>query len=310
MRFAARLAGVVLLTVGLVGCDSTQIAQLDSQLATISVSVVGTDAELFNVWDLQETTDIDGTPGPDDPNVYLFCETITAGSPPVPTPRLVSVTPPWNFSVRISILRADGTEFEQISDNVYTSPVANLSPYDEQIQTGNIVSKPPLTVLDTQCAVTGTYCDIDADCTSDPADTCTSVVSRSFVWASARQLTAVNRSVLLATSNPLSDIDGQTYGFRSGLCSVSSDPGPETLAGGPQPFTVMLGKGDTIKVEARKALEPPAGVQDQFGNPLTQIEPVLVGRLAIDGINIGGLGGDSSSAPIPGDGFSFFYSSR
>ena len=44
--------------------------------------------------------------------------------------------------------------------------------------------------------------------------------------------------------------------------------------------------------------------------PLTLIEPVLVGQLAIDGLNIGGLGGDASSDPVAGDGFSFFYSSR
>jgi hypothetical protein len=43
---------------------------------------------------------------------------------------------------------------------------------------------------------------------------------------------------------------------------------------------------------------------------LTQIEPVLVGELAIDGVVITGVGGDNSSEPIPGDGFSFFYSSR
>ena len=54
MRFAARFAGVFLLTACLVGCDKAQVAQLESQIATISIAVVGTDAELLNDWDVIE----------------------------------------------------------------------------------------------------------------------------------------------------------------------------------------------------------------------------------------------------------------
>ncbi|MEE8411549.1 MAG: hypothetical protein V3S47_03535 [Acidobacteriota bacterium] len=307
MRFAARLTGVLLLTVGLAGCDKAQIAQLESQNATITITAVDTLAELFNVWDMIEDSDLDGIP--DDGVVYLFCEITTDPlSPPFTIPVLV----PWEHSLRISVLRAGSTEFEQITDNMYVSVTTNLTPYDDQVIFGNF-PKQNLTVMDGTCTLSGDSCLVDLDCPSvppgDPVDTC-SVVLRTFRWSNPRQMTTVNRTVVVATSNPLSDFDSVTYGFGKGLCSVSVDPGPSSLAGAPQPFTFELRKGDTIKVEARKALFPPSGLVDESGEPLTVIEPKLVGRLAIDGVDITNLGGDASSAAVQGDGFSFFYSSR
>ncbi|NIM01510.1 MAG: hypothetical protein GTN89_11785 [Acidobacteria bacterium] len=320
MRFAARLVGVLLLGAGLTSCDKDEIAQLEAQMASITIEVVGTDAELFNVWEIRETTDLDGIPGPDDPTAYLWCESQrNPVNPQQFLPRFVDVTPPWNYGLRISILRADATEFEQLTDDLYLNPAANLSEYDELFNPpGTVPGKNDLTVTDTQCAVSsGISCLMDSDCPSfpsNPADTCTVPVMRSFTWSRVGQMTSVNRTVLLATFNPLSAIPTAVspppFGYASGLCSVSTDPGPASLAGGPQPFTLELGKGDTIKVEARKAIEPPMGLRNGAGGPLTLIEPVLVGRLSVDGINITRLGGDPSSQPIPGDGISFFYSSR
>jgi len=258
------------------------------RFATSSSAVVGTDAELLNVWDLILDTNLDGVP--DDGRVHLFCETIVIdvppGSPP-PPPRMISVEPPWNHSLRISLLRADSTEFEQLTDDVYLNTSANLTAYDDQVLFGNQVIKP------NPFAFMGSF----------------------FRFSNKRQMSTVNRNVILATSNPLTDLDGVTFAYKKGLCSVSTDPGPPSFAGAPQPFTVVLGKGDTLKVEARKAPTPPPGLIDGFDMagqalPLTLIEPVLVGRLAIDGVNISGLGGDPSSDPVVGDGFSFFYSSR
>jgi len=306
MRLAAGLAGGLLLTVGLVGCDKAQVAQLQSQVATITVTAVGTDAELFNVWTLNETTDFDAMNGPDDLTVSLYCESVPV--PPGAPPRKISVQPPWQHSLRISVLRADSTEFEPITDDMYLSVLSNLTSYDNQVLSGNTVVKQDLTIQDGMvCSAAKTSCFVDSDCLTP--ETCVPFL-RSFHWSSPRQMTTVNRIVIVATNNPLNDIDPVTYGFRSGLCSVSTDLGPPSLAGGPQPFTFELGKGDTLKVEARKALTAPVELHDAAGNPLTLIEPVLSGRLAIDGINITSLGGTSSSAPVVGDGFSFFYSSR
>ena len=310
MRLAAGLAGGLLLTVGLAGCDQAQVAQLNSQTAMITVSVVGTEAELFNVWDLRETTDLDMTPGPDDPTVYLYCEAIQVapGAPPFK----VGVQTPWQHSLRISVLRADSTEFEQLTDDMFLDVLSNLTPYDPDPRlNSNNVQKQPLTIPDGTCTVSGTSCLMDVDCLGGASDTCL-VILRTFEWDNntRRQLTTVSRTVILATSNPLNDIDPLTYSFRNGLCSLSTDPGPVALAGAPQPFTFELGKGDTVKVEASKAFTPPAGLRDAFGNPLTLIEPVLRGQLAIDGINITSLGGTANSKPVAGDGFSFFYSSR
>ena len=280
MRFAARLAGVVLLSAALAGCDKAQVAQLQAQMVTITAEVVGTDAELLNVWDLIIDQDLDGVA--DDGMTYLFCQAIAVVGNPPPPPRTISVRAAWNHSLRISVLRADSTEFEDVTDTAFLNVLSNLTPYDTQVLFGNTAIQPdPLTVM-----------------------------GQNFRLSNPRQMSLVNRQVILATSNPASTLDGTTYGYKKGLCSVSTDPGPSTFAGAPQPFTFELGKGDTIRVEARKAVEPPMGLRDLVGNPLTQIEPVLVGRLAVDGVNIGSLGGDPSSTNAVGDGISFFYSSR
>ena len=310
MRFAARLTGVLLLIVGLAGCDKAQITQLESQNATITITAIDTLAELFNVWDFTEITDLDMMNGPDDPTVYLYCESVPVFGSPPPPPIQIPVQTAWQHSLRVSVLRADSTEFEQISDDMYLSSTSNLTPYDNQVIFGNSVGKPNLGIMAGTCAISGTSCQLDIHCTGGVGDVCAGFVLRTFVWSSPRQMTTVNRTVVLATSNPLNDINPQTYGFRNGLCSVSVDPGPSSVAGAPQPFVFELGKGDTIKVEARKAVASPPGLVDEVGQPLTLIEPVIVGRLAIDGVNITNLGGDSSSGTLVGDGFSFFYSSR
>ena len=149
MRFTARLASVLLLAGCLVGCDKAQVAQLESQIATISIAVVGTDAELLNVWDLIEDSDLDGVADGPDGMVYLFCEAIVLPGSPPPPPRMISVEPPWNHSLRISLLRADSTEFEQLTDDVYLNTSANLTAYDDQVLFGNQVNKPnPFAFMD------------------------------------------------------------------------------------------------------------------------------------------------------------------
>ncbi len=278
MRFAARLAGVLLLLAGLAGCDKAQIAQLQSQVATITIEAVGTDAELLNVWDVFEDADLDGVS--DDGMTYLFCEAVPVpvGFPPI----MVPASPPWNHSIRVSILRADATAFEDITDPMYLTPANNLTPYDDVVLFGNLVAKP------------------------NPFPFQTSF----FRFTNPRQMTTVSREVVLATSNPLTSLSPATFGYKFGLCSVAADPGPARLAGAPAPFVFDLGKGETLRIEARKATQPPTGLADPSGNPLTFIEPTLIGRLTIDGVPITDVGGSASSSAQVGDGFSFFYSSR
>jgi len=310
MRFAARLAPVVLLAVSLAGCDKAQIAQLQSQTVTVSMTATNTDAWLFNVWDLIDDVNKDNVP--DDGMVHLFCESVpvTIGQPP----RKIPVVAPWQYSLRVSVLRADSNEFEQISDDIYLNQFSNLTPYDDQVLFGgNTARKDDLPITDTvgsTCSVTMTQaCAVDADCPG--TETCPPT-THLYRWTNARQMTALHRSVVLATSNPLSDRDLGTYGFRNGLCSVSTDPGPASLAGAPGAFTFELGKGETIKVEARKAVGAPQGLIDDSipAGPLTTTEPALSAQFTVDGITVTSVGGNTGSETVPGAGLSFFYSSR
>jgi hypothetical protein len=229
MRFAARLAGVFLLTACLVGCDKAQVAQLESQMATISIAVVGTDAELLNVWDLIEDSDLDGQP--DDGIVYLFCETIFQQGSPPPPPRTVSVEPPWNHSLRISILRADSTEFEQLTDDTYLNTSANLTPYDDQVLGGNQIFKPDIFPF----------------------------MGSNFRFSNSRQMSTVNRNVVVATTNPLTALDPSTYNYKNGLCSVSTDPGPSSFGGAPNRLRSYLVKATQSRSKLARQFRPRSG---------------------------------------------------
>lgn len=277
MRIAARLAGVLLLAVCLVSCDQAQVLQLQSQIAALSFRATSVSAELLNVWDVIEDSDNDNMPD-SGTTPFLFCESIfTGGGPPV----TINVnSAPWPHSVKVSILRANGTTFEQVSDVMYLDETSNLSAYDDRVIFGsNNVPKPDVVVL-----------------------------GRTFKWRMARQMSTLNREVVAGTDavNTLFQLEPATYPYLSGLCSLG-DPGPAMLMGQVAPVTFELGKGETIKIEARKALNPPPGL----ATILAIAAPRLSGDMTIDGVPVGALvTGNSTSGTMPGDGLSFFYSSR
>ena len=68
-----------------------------------------------------------------------------------------------------------------------------------------------------------------------------------------------------------------------------------------------MGKGDTIKIEARKAVNPPVELAAVYVNAA----PRITGDLTIDGVFVGAIvSGTTSSSQMPGDGISFFYTSQ
>ena len=96
MRFAARLAGVLLLTAGMVACDSDPVQQLDSQVVTISFRSTSVSAQLFNVWDAIEDNDLDNQPDPGT-TPFLFCVrlTDTQGAPVTANVNSAPWPEPW-----------------------------------------------------------------------------------------------------------------------------------------------------------------------------------------------------------------------
>ena len=280
MRFAVRLGGILLLVAGLSSCDQTEVAQLESQGLGVRIFAPNALVELYNVWDLIEDNDDDGQP--DDGMTWLYCEFIPV--PPTAPPVTISpVSVPWKFSIQIDVLRAGGTEFETVSGTPYLDPNSNIAEYDTTVVSGFTPPKVPLTIDDG-----GTL--------------------RTFKFPNPRRLSSANRDVVEAITNPLYEFDPTTYGYLDGLCSVG-DPGPSDIAGDEQPFDFDLGKGETLRVQARKSFTAPPEMVDAAGNSLILLEPALAGRMALDGKGIN-VRGDPSSTNAPGDGVIFFFTSR
>jgi hypothetical protein len=247
------------------GCDSIAPLQIEEQ--SYLLEVIGTGAgyvPVYWVYDVWE----EGVG-----ETSLFC--ITPTPPNATTVRTNSV--PWEYSLQIEILRAGEIEKETISDPASLSVTANLTNYDTIAYPGSPVpAQDPIVV-------------------GDPPNT------RTFLFSNGRRMSAANEQVMRATSNPLSTLDPDTYGLGDGLCS-NAYPGPSLLDGGPPPKTIVLNKGDTVIVNARRADEPRLGVY------YLPSGAAIRGELTLNGQRVNVIG-DYTSDKDPGAGFSFSFTS-
>ena len=272
MRFAVGLCGLLLLLAGSFGCDNDTIAQSGSQSVALTVRAVNVPAPVYDVYDAYE--DNNGDFLPDNGMYFSYCS---------PTGIVINVgSTPWPFGVRVSVLRADSIEFEDLTDAFFLDETTNLAEYDTTVLTGSNI-RPSITVDDN-----GTM--------------------RTFRFQNDRRLTAVNRVVVAGVDNPLADIlnnDGDMNNdltLGNGICSLA-DLGPPTINGVPAPFMADIGKGDTIRVEVRKAFAAALSL------PLGTQQAAITGSITIDGTSTN-VSGTTSSTSAPGDGFAFFYTAR
>lgn len=273
MRFAAGLCGVLLLLVGSIGCDNDTIAQSDSQTVSLTVSAVNVPAPVYDVFDAYEDNDADFLP--DDGTYFTYC--VSAGF------SINVQSTPWPFGVRVSVLRADSIEFEDLTDSFFLDETTNLAEYDSTELTGS----------NARAAIT-----VDDNGTM-----------RTFRFQNDRRLTGVNRVVVAGVNNPLADILNNDMDMNNnltlgnGICSLA-DLGVPTINGAPAPFTADINKGDTIRVEVRKAFGAALTL------PISQMQQAAIaGAITVDGVPTN-VTGTSASTSNPGDGFSFFYTAR
>jgi hypothetical protein len=196
----------------------------------------------------------------------LFCVT------PVPAVTLLPTSVPWRYSIQIEILRAGETEPEIITSTAALDPDLNMTDYDTTSVTGALADKDPIVI--------GT---------------------RTFRFENPRRLSAANRDVMAATSNPLTQLDPATYVLGAGLCS-NANPGLSNIDGAPQPISIVLNKGDTLLVQARKSDTAPPGVW------YLPNEAAIRGVLLLDGSEIT-VRGNRTSSVATGAGFSFSFTS-
>ena len=280
MRSAWRLVGLLSLLALAGGCDTTQPLEFTEQSFELVAYGVASSVNTYAVWDMYEDGDPLADPpippnGQYDPGepLYLYCEntgqeTITALSAPFP------------FKIQISILRAGETEPEVVTSNAALQLASNMTQYDYARPIyGLNRTLSPITLDDGD--VTRTF---------------------GFINADRRLVTAAREEVVAATENPLHDIDPQGYPLGDGLCSTNY-PGEARIDQQPQPYPIVLYKGDTVVVELRRGTNPPPGIPyNVLGLPVIRAELLLDGETVV-------VQGDQVTGSEPDSGIKFSYTS-
>lgn len=313
MRLARRLTGSLLFVVLFGACDSTQPLQVEGQSLALSFGAVNALTKTFDVWDVYE--DGDGNEQPDDGQTYLWCQP-AQNSPPGPVPPSIPPsTVPWNFSVRIRVLRAGETVADTITSAAALSSTFNVARYDTAAPfLGATAAKAPT------CTSGGVVISCPAGSQAPPG-------GRRFAFRNPRRMSGAN-VVLMTSVNDASNAPalGRSPLFLEvrnsvapifpnepaarprragqGLCS-EGNPGPARIDGETQPYLLDIETGDTVLVEARLATQAPTGpglsaLLLDGGSPPNS----LSGTMTLDGRPIA-LTGSSSGAAV-----SFSYTAR
>jgi len=279
MRSIIGMAGAALLALVTLSCDTTQPLLLDQQTFSLQMAATGGLVGVFNVWNGYEDSNGDGQPddtdGDGQPDFFLHCLTRTQ------TPTTQNVTSvPWGYTVSISVLRAGETEAE-----LYTSPAAATDASNS------------LAEFDTTQSIFGTV---------PPAPAPVTIAGRTFRFSNGRILTRVRREVMEQTTSPLVELAPGTYGtIGQGRCSTSY-PGPPRVDGSTStdyPRPIVLGKGDTVTVEAKVTQTPTPGV-----TLLGAQTPSLAATFTLQNQPVGIRG--TTAELTPGQGFRFSYTTR
>ncbi len=264
MRSSVRWVGVVCILALAPGCDTTQPQQVGVQSMQIRMNATSL-VDVYNVWEEYYDADQDGVPDPYDPSGNLL-------DPPVQvvcqlTTQQASAPVPWPYSLEISVLRAGETVPEVVTSQDALDSDFNLTPY-----------------------ASGTF-------GAQPNPPCPSPK----VCNPLGQLAATDRLVI---DSPFSDPNRDPANPNRYRCPGApglGDPrmGGTTNAPLPPPFTIDVGKGDTVIVKARKALRPLNGVE-------VLIEPRLTAQTFLGG-RLVAPAGKTSSSEDPGSGVSFSF---
>jgi hypothetical protein len=280
------MACVFVLAVLTSSCDTIQPLLAEQQLIELQFdSSAITSVPFFDVYTGTSDCNGDGLPDDDDmdgvPDTFLFCLDHDAFI----TPREARGFP-WNYTVEITILPADGVLPELITSmQAAASSQFSLTPSDTRTSFGGIVQpQPPIRIGACEFSFFGGR-----------------IRSQVFGGFDGEP------SVLASTTNPLAVLRPDPYGIKGmGLCSVS-DPGPpvvDSISGSTYPFPIILDKGATVTVKAIRAIDPPDGVVDY----LPSDGPGLSAVLTLGGTRLRVLGKDSADASSPD--ISFSYTSR
>jgi len=293
MRIIRTLSGLVLLMTLVVGCETTQPDQVESQEVELSFKAPGvpkffsgTGLRTWATWFMFE--DADGDESTDDPVngvEYLWCEEISNDRPPEFAPATV----PWTYTLKVSVIRAGQNEPEVITttDALTGGESINLTGYDTQSRTSPFIRpKDPIRWNEGM-----------------PDERLFRFVDDE---SKRRQLSQANREVGFAVPNPLSLLDPMTYGLGAGLCNDVFPPeaGPERVDGHKSSFRFTVDKGDTVIVEARRGIIGPAYLDTNGA------EPSLNARVFLDGREVQRVTGSRFSDGEAGAPLKFSFTPR
>jgi len=260
----------------LVGCDSEQPLQVGDQTAAIEVNAVNAVTRTFDVWEYIE--DNNGDFQPDDGNIYLWCESQVQNLNPI--------TLPWLFGVEIAVVRAGQSEREVLTSSAAAALTANVARYDTRTQVLGATPQIPPRFND--------------GVPPDAKDFAIQVGTRTFRIRQnqQRRQPSVNVNVMQAVANPLRTAlnIGSATTLGTGQCSVGN-PGPARIDGVALPYTLTLGKGDTVIVTGRMTKDVPSGLGLAAVTASPGLKPTSISAtLTIDGrkVNVQGTSAGES----------------
>jgi hypothetical protein len=276
MRTISGMACILVLAVISLSCDTTQPLVLEEQHFEFSMRATGTIVRLMNVYTGFEDNDGDGQPDGDE---FLYCvwrRNVVSGEIETRGPTSV----PWWYTIEVSVLPAGATDSELVvTEDAVLEAVTNLSEYDQTSSIfGPVFPLSPITID-----------------------------GRTFKFKNGVIYTEARQEVMASTTNPLAVLQPDPYNIKGeGLCSdfYPGPPGVDRPSGAVYPFQIVLKKGDTVTIGARRSVDGPPGLGVQ--NPPA---PGISSTFTLEGIAVN-VRGETSSAAGPGEGFSFSYTTR
>ncbi len=325
MRRVACL-GLLLLGAALVpACDSDSPLQVGAQEFELFVDAPSGLVERLSVWEFGEDLDADGSPddvdGDGEVDLTLWCvDFVEDPDDPTAAPPSASSIP-WPFFTRVEVLRQGQTVSETVTSQQAAEVAISQGPYDTKSEAGSIIKEAVSVVHPAGQCTLNTSIPCDPTVITDyckmfqkaggggDAGMCEDIagpdVTRTFVFRNADNpqspfqsiRSQANRTVLAQQTHFLTELTGNFDGFCPG-----TDLGDPSIDGLPQPFTVILDKGDTVIVTiGRSPTGPSVGIVDGG-------EPDIAAELYLDG-SLVSVSGDSNTNATRNN-FTFNFTTR
>jgi hypothetical protein len=326
------IPGLILGLLVLTGCDSDEPLQVQEQMAAIEFVAPGANVNAYDVFEVYEDSNGDTLPddfdGDGEGDIDFFCSFRGENT------SLTNMA--WEYALDISVLRDGEVVPVRLTSDAAAGVNGNRTPFDDNVEISNALLGSVVVSHANGCCGTGLNCatanvvcnpsGIPTFCSDlaggSPGVSCIpqpGTVDRTFFFQNPRLLSAAHPDVTNTTRNILNDTDPATFndqdtsgngipdaGREDGLCP-GFPIGDPNIDGSMPPFVIDLEAGDTVIVEARRALLPPYGLL--YSQEEVLGDPALRANFTVDGVAVP-VEGEVTGGAEPDASISFFFTLR